>query len=42
MEGLDRTVTQRVRQLPGFDGITKITDTISEMASTPSIKLEAA
>ena len=41
IEGLDRTVTQRVRQLPGFDGITKITDTIGEMAGHPSMKLEA-
>jgi len=28
LEGLDKTVTQRLRALPGFDGITKITDTI--------------
>ena len=41
IEGLDRTVTQRVRQLPGFDGITKITDTIGEMAGHPAMKLEA-
>ncbi len=42
IEGLDRTVTQRVRQLPGFDGITKITDTIGEMAGRPVMKLETA
>ena len=42
MSGLDKTVTQRVRQLPGFDGITKITDTIGQMAETASMKLEAA
>ncbi|CAN5397697.1 hypothetical protein BH10ACI2_BH10ACI2_02100 [soil metagenome] len=42
MSGLDKTVTQRVRLLPGFDGITKITDTIGEMAETASMKLEAA
>jgi len=40
MTGLDKTVTQRVRQLPGFDGITKITDTIGEMAGHPAMKLE--
>lgn len=38
--GLDKTVTQRVRQLPGFDGITKITDTIGEMAGHPPMKFE--
>ncbi|MEO6049841.1 MAG: hypothetical protein ABIP78_00725 [Pyrinomonadaceae bacterium] len=32
LESLDKTVTKRVQQLPGFDGITKITDTIGEMA----------
>jgi predicted metal-dependent hydrolase len=42
IEGLDKTVTQRVRQLPGFDGITKITDTIGEMAGNPRMKLETA
>lgn len=40
LEGLDKTVTQRVRQLPGFDGITKITDTIGQMAESSSMKLE--
>ena len=42
IDGLDRTVTQRVRQLPGFDGITKITDTIGQMAENFSMKAEAA
>ncbi len=42
IEGLDKTVTQRVRLLPGFDGITKITDTIGEMAGHPLLKFEAA
>ncbi len=32
LERFDKTVTQRVRQLPGFDGITKITDTVGQMA----------
>ncbi len=40
--GLDRTVTQRVRQLPGFEGITKITDTIGEIAGHSPMKFEAA
>lgn len=42
IEGLEKTVTQRVRQLPGFDGITKITEVISEMASNPAVNLETA
>jgi len=42
IEGLDKTVTQRVRQLPGFDGITKITDTIGQMAESSARKFEAA
>jgi len=36
-EGLDvinTTVTQRVRQLPGFDGLTKINETIQKMGSS--------
>ena len=42
LESLDKTVTQRVRLLPGFDGITKITDTISQMVEDAALKLEAA
>lgn len=42
LEGLDKTVTQRVRLLPGFDGITKITDTIGQMAESSSLNLEPA
>lgn len=42
IEGLDKTVTQRVRQLPGFDGITTITDTIGQMATSASMKFETA
>ena len=34
MQVLDKTVTQRVRQLPGFDDITKMTDTIGGIART--------
>jgi len=33
IEGFDKTVTQRVRHLPGFNDITKLTDTIAEMAA---------
>ncbi|MEQ1606903.1 MAG: ferritin-like domain-containing protein [Pyrinomonadaceae bacterium] len=40
IEGLDKTVTQRVRALPGFDGITKITDVITDMAGKPTMKME--
>lgn len=39
LEVIDTKVTKRVRQLPGFDGITKITDTISRISSTSSAKL---
>ncbi len=42
IEGLEKTVTQRVRQLPGFDGITRITEVISAMASKPHSVSEAA
>ena len=42
IEGLDKTVTQRVRQLPGFGDITKITDTIGQMAGHSPMKFEAA
>jgi hypothetical protein len=42
LETIDTKVTQRVRQLPGFDGITKITDTIADMAATSDVSFEAA
>lgn len=42
IDGLDKTVTQRVRSLPGFDGITKITDVIADMAGHSTTKLETA
>lgn len=31
MEGLETTITQRVQQLPGFDNVTKVTDTIGRI-----------
>ncbi len=31
---LDKTVTQRVQQLPGFEGVTKITEKIGEVAGS--------
>lgn len=31
MEGLETTITQRVQQLPGFDRVTKVTDTIGRI-----------
>lgn len=42
IEVVDAKVTQRVRQLPGFDDITKITETISHMAETANVSFEAA
>lgn len=41
LERLDKTVTQRLRQLPGFADITKINDTIGGMARRASVKLNA-
>ncbi len=34
LSSLDKTVTQRVQQLPGFDGVTKITEKIGEVAGS--------
>jgi len=31
LEGLETTITQRVQQLPGFDDVTKVTDTIGRI-----------
>ena len=42
VEGFDKTVTQRVRNLPGFSGITNLTETIGRFAAEPSGALEAA
>ena len=42
LEVVDAKVTKRVRQLPGFDDITKINETISHMARNASVSLEAA
>lgn len=42
LETVDTKVTQRVRQLPGFHDITKITETIAHMAETSSVSFEAA
>jgi hypothetical protein len=36
---LDKKVTQRIRQLPGFDDLTMITETIGRMAETASMRL---
>ena len=37
---LDKTITQRVRRLPGFADVTKINETIGRMAETASMKLD--
>lgn len=42
IETIDTKVTQRVRQLPGFDDITKITEVIGNMAETSNVSFEAA
>lgn len=38
IHSLEKTVTQRVHQLPGFDGITRITDVIAGMAGNPHLE----
>lgn len=38
---LDKTVTQRVRKLPGFGEFTKINETIGRISENSSMKLEA-
>lgn len=42
LEVIDTKVTKRVRQLPGFGDITKITETIARMAESSSVTFEAA
>jgi len=42
IDTIDTKVTQRVRQLPGFDDITKITEVIGNMAETSNVSFEAA
>ena len=38
MEGLDKNVTQRIQGLPGFEGLTKVTDKIGEIVrQQPSV-----
>ena len=39
---LDRTVTRRLRELPGFSDITKINDTIGRIAENASMNFEIA
>ena len=39
LKTLDKKVTQRIRQLPGFDDLTMITDTIGQMAENASMRL---
>jgi predicted metal-dependent hydrolase len=41
LEGFDKTVTQRVRDLPGFSGITRLTETIGSIAEGPAAELIA-
>lgn len=41
MSKLDKTVTQRVRQLPGFSDITRMTETIGGIAKNSRFRFEA-
>lgn len=40
VEWINRTVTERVQKLPGFDGITKVTDKIAEIGINTRTKLQ--
>jgi len=42
LDVIDTKVTKRVRQLPGFDDLTKINETIGDMARNASVSFEAA
>ncbi|MEO7538408.1 MAG: ferritin-like domain-containing protein [Pyrinomonadaceae bacterium] len=42
VEGFDKTVTQRVRDLPGFSGLTRLTETIGLIAQDSSPELITA
>lgn len=42
LDMIDKTITQRVRQLPGFEGITKINESIGSMAQRASKKINTA
>jgi len=42
LDVIETKVTQRVRQLPGFADITKITETIGSMAAAADVSFEAA
>ncbi len=42
LAGLDKTVTQRVQALPGFDGVTKVTRKIGEVAGSRLMVAAAA
>lgn len=42
LAAMDKTLTQRVRQLPGLDGITRMTDRIGAIIESNASKLEAA
>lgn len=41
-DSLDKAVSQRVRQLPGFSDLTKIDETITYMAANSNVSFEAA
>jgi Mn-containing catalase len=42
LEVFESKVTKRVRQLPGFEDITKFKETVEEMAKLPPVSFEAA
>ena len=40
LEWVDKTITQRIRQLPGFETLTKINETAKRINLDNSLKLE--
>ena len=42
VEWIDRTVTNRIQKLPGFDGITKVTDKIAQIGLNTELEFQQA
>ncbi len=40
LQWIDKTITQKVQTLPGFEGLTKVTDKITEISVNESLKFE--
>jgi hypothetical protein len=42
LEWIDKTITQKVQTLPGFEGLTKVTDKIAEVSLNASLEFDRA